>query len=171
MSELVESLLSLSRAGRQPLRTGPIDMERLARSVLEELMLPEESEKTEVVFHPLPPAEGDESLVRQVLANLVGNALKFSSRKERRRLEIGARPEGGQTFWFVADDGVGFEPAQAEKLFRVFERLHGAEAFEGTGVGLAVVRRIVERHGGTVRAEGAPGAGATFSFSLGNGGG
>lgn len=171
MSELVESLLSLSRAGRQPLRTGPIDMERLARSVLDELMLPEESEKTEVVFHPLPPAEGDESLVRQVLANLVGNALKFSTRKERRRLEIGARAEGGRTFWFVADDGIGFEPAHAEKIFRVFERLPGAEGFEGTGVGLAVVRRIVERHGGTVRAEGAPGAGATFSFSLGDGAG
>ena len=168
MSELVESLLELSRAGRQPLRTGPIDMERLVRSVLDELLVPGERERTDLVLPHLPTATGDESLVRQVLANLVGNALKFSSRKERRRLEIGARTEAGRTFWFVSDDGIGFEPAQAEKLFRVFERLHEAEAFEGTGVGLAVVRRIVERHGGTVRAEGAPGRGAMFSFSLGD---
>jgi PAS domain S-box-containing protein len=169
MSELVESLLSLSRAGRQPLRTGPIDMERLARSVLDELLVPEEREKTDLLVHTLPAAVGDESLVRQVLANLVENALKFGSRKERRRLEIGARNEGGRTFWFVSDDGIGFEPAPAERLFRIFERLHEADSFEGTGVGLAIVRRIVERHGGTVRAEGAPGAGATFSFSLGDG--
>ncbi|HPA50207.1 MAG TPA: response regulator [Thermoanaerobaculia bacterium] len=171
MSELVESLLSLSRAGRQPLRTGPIDMERLARSVLDELLVPGERERTEVVFRPLPAAVGDESLVRQVLANVVGNALKFSTRKERRRLEIGARNEGGRTFWFVSDDGMGFEPAQAERIFRIFERLPGAEDIEGTGVGLAVVRRIVERHGGVVRAEGTPGAGATISFSLGEGAG
>ncbi|HRY45173.1 MAG TPA: response regulator [Thermoanaerobaculia bacterium] len=171
MSELVESLLTLSRAGRQPLRTGPIDMERLARSVLDELLVPEEREKTEVVFRPLPAAVGDESLVRQVLANLVGNALKFSARKERRRLEIGARNEGGRTCWFVSDDGIGFEPAHAEKIFRIFERLPGAEEFEGTGVGLAVVRRIVERHGGVVRAEGTPGKGATISFSLEEGAG
>lgn len=171
MSELVESLLALSRAGRQPLRTGPIDMERLARSVLDELLVPGEREKTEVVFRPLPAAVGDESLVRQVLANVVGNALKFSGRKDRRRLEIGARNEGGRTFWFVSDDGMGFEPAQAERIFRIFERLPGAEGFEGTGVGLAVVRRIVERHGGVVRAEGAPGAGATISFCLGDGAG
>ncbi len=171
MSELVESLLSLSRAGRQPLRTGPIDMERLARSVLDELLVPGERERTEVVFRPLPAAVGDESLVRQVLANLVGNALKFSARKDRRRLEIGARNEGGRTFWFVSDDGMGFEPAQAERIFRIFERLPGAEDIEGTGVGLAVVRRIVERHGGVVRAEGRPGAGATISFSLGEGAG
>lgn len=169
MSELVESLLALSRAGRQALRTGPIDMERLARSVLDELLLPGERERTDVSLHPLPAAVGDEGLVRQVLTNLVGNALKFSSRKERRRLEIGARTEGGRTFWFVSDDGIGFEPAQAEKLFRLFERLHDAASFEGTGVGLAIVRRIVERHGGIVRAEGAPGAGATFSFTLGDG--
>lgn len=159
MSELVESLLALSRAGRQPLRTGPIDMERLARSVLDELLVPGEREKTEVVFRPLPAAVGDESLVRQVLANVVGNALKFSGRKDRRRLEIGARNEGGRTFWFVSDDGMGFEPAQAERIFRIFERLPGAEGFEGTGVGLAVVRRIVERHGGVVRAEGRPAPG------------
>ncbi len=171
MSELVESLLALSRAGRQPLRTGPIDMERLARSVLDELLVPGERERTDVLIHPLPAAVGDESLVRQVLANLVGNALKFSARQDRRRLEIGARNEGGRTFWFVSDDGIGFEPAQAERIFRTFERLPGAEGFEGTGVGLAVVRRIVERHGGVVRAEGAPGAGATISFSLEEGAG
>lgn len=169
MSRLVESLLALSRAGRQPLRTGPIDMDALVRSLLEELLPAEERERTDVVLHPLPPATGDESLVRQVLSNLVGNALKFTSHNPRRRIEIGARSEGDRTSWYVKDDGAGFDPAYAEKIFRAFERLHADSDFEGSGVGLAIVRRIVERHGGAVRAESAPGAGATFSFTLGDG--
>ena len=169
MSRLVESLLALSRAGRQPLRTGPIDMDSLVRSLLGELLPVEARERTEVVLRPLPSATGDESLVRQVFANLLGNALKFTARQPRRRIEVGSRTDGDRTFWYVKDDGIGFAPADAERIFLAFERLHRDDAVEGSGVGLAIVRRIVERHGGAVRAESSPGAGATFSFSLGDG--
>ena len=113
--------------------------------------------------------QDDESLVRQVFANLLGNALKFTARQPRRRIEVGSRADGDRTFWYVKDDGIGFDPADAERIFLAFERLHRDDAVEGSGVGLAIVRRIVERHGGAVRAESSPGAGATFSFSLGDG--
>lgn len=166
MTDLVDSLLELSKAGWQELRTGPIDMRRLAETVLGELLDDEERTKTDVVLHPLPPATGNESLVRQVFTNLLSNALKVSSKNARRRIEIGARSVDGETAFFVRDDGAGFEPGSSGRLFHVFERLHHSRDFDGTGIGLALVRRIVERHGGTVGAEGAPGAGATFWFSL-----
>lgn len=168
MSRLVESFLALSRAGRQPLRTGPIDMDSLVRQLIAELVPPEDRARTEVVLQPLPSARGDESLVRQVFANLLGNALKFTGRQAHRRIEVGSRPEGDRPVWFVKDDGIGFDPADAERIFLAFERLRQDDAVEGNGVGLAIVRRIVERHGGAVRAESSPGSGATFSFSLGD---
>lgn len=167
MTDLVDSLLELSKAGRHELQAGPIDMRRLAETVLGELLDDAERARTDVVLHPLPPATGDESLVRQVFTNLLSNALKFSAKNARRRIEIGSRSVNGEMAFFVRDDGVGFEPGSAGRLFHVFERLHHTRDFEGTGIGLALVRRIVERHGGSVGAEGAPGAGATFWFSLG----
>ncbi|MBK9089943.1 MAG: response regulator [Holophagales bacterium] len=171
MSDLVSSLLALSKAGQQELQVGPIDMQRLAGKVVEEVVTEAERRNTDVTLHPLPAAEGDVRLVRQVFAHLVGNALKFSSRKPRRTIEIGSRQVGSDTAWFVRDDGIGFEPGEANRIFGVFERLHHDRAFEGTGIGLALVRRIVERHGGRVWAEGSPGAGATFWFTLGSPGG
>ena len=115
---------------------------------------------------PLPRANGDPSLMRQVFLNLIANALKFTAPKEQRMVEVGARAEPGRVVYWVKDNGVGFDMAYANKLFGVFQRLHSATEFEGTGVGLALVQRIVHRHGGEVWAEGKVGEGATFSFSL-----
>ena len=114
----------------------------------------------------LPPAVGDRTLLQQVLANLLSNAFKFSRTRPRPRVEIAARLEGTEAVYFVRDNGVGFDMAYADKLFQVFNRLHGADEFEGTGVGLALVQRIVERHGGRVWAEGVVNEGATFYFTL-----
>lgn len=167
MSDLINDLLSLSKASRHDLQVGPIDMQRLAETVLEEVVAPDERTKSDVTLHPLPGAVGDEGLVRQVWTNLLGNALKFSSKRPRRTIEIGSVTNGSETAYFVRDDGVGFEPEFGGKLFNVFQRLHDSRDFEGTGIGLALVRRIVERHGGRVWAESSPGAGATFWFVLG----
>jgi light-regulated signal transduction histidine kinase (bacteriophytochrome) len=168
MTDLVSSLLALSKAGREELHVGPIDMRRLAETVLEESITGADRERTDATLHPLAAAEGDVRLVRQIFANLVGNALKFSAKQPRRTIEIGSMRSGAETAWFVRDDGIGFESGSAKKLFVAFERLHDDRDFDGTGIGLALVRRIVERHGGRVWAEGAPGAGATFWFTLGS---
>jgi PAS domain S-box-containing protein len=170
MSDLVSSLLGLSKAGRQQLQVGPIDMGRLAGSVIEEILRETDRGKSDVTVHPLPAAEGDVRLVRQVFTNLIGNALKFSAKQPRRTIEVGSSRVGAETAWFVRDDGVGFEPESAKKLFVAFERLHQDREFDGTGIGLALVRRIVERHGGRAWAEGSPGKGATFWFTLGSAG-
>ena len=167
MAELLSSLAALSKVGRRVLQVGPIDMTALAESVVADLLLPEERDRTTVVVKPLPVAEGDAGLVRQVFACLLGNALKFSSKQPRRTIEVGAEQVEGETAFYVRDDGAGFDPTQARRLFTIFERLHDSREYEGTGVGLALVRRIVERHGGRVSATGSPGAGATFRFTLG----
>jgi light-regulated signal transduction histidine kinase (bacteriophytochrome) len=139
-------------------------MATLVRVVFEEL---EPDFVGELVIGELPPVDADPALLRQVLANLLTNALKYTSKREGRRIEVGH----AQGSYFVRDNGVGFDMRYAGRLFGVFERLHPASEFEGTGVGLALVKRIVERHGGGVRAEGAVGEGATIYFSLGDGGG
>ena len=167
MSNLINDLLSLSKTSRQDLRIGLVDMERLAEAVVWELLPADERDRSDVTIHPLPKAAGDEGLLRQVWANLLGNAVKFSSKKEKRAIEIGVRFSGNETAYFVRDNGVGFPPEHAQRLFDVFQRLHAAGDFEGSGIGLAIVRRIVERHGGRVWAESVPGAGATFWFALG----
>jgi light-regulated signal transduction histidine kinase (bacteriophytochrome) len=119
-----------------------------------------------VELAPLPAAQGDRSLLRQVWANLVSNALKYSAKGAAPRIEIGGRIAGPESEYWVRDNGAGFDPRYARKLFGVFQRLHDAVEFSGTGIGLAIVQRIVQRHGGRVRAEGAPGEGACFTFSL-----
>ncbi len=167
LAVLIDDLLSLSKAGRRDLHVGPIDMQLVVKSALEEVLPASERARTEITIHPLPPAAGDEGLVRQVWTNLLGNAVKFSSKKPRRAIEVGAQAAGSETAYFVRDDGVGFDPACSRTLFDVFSRLDNARDFEGTGIGLALVRRIVERHGGRVWAEGSPGSGATFWFVLG----
>jgi PAS domain S-box-containing protein len=162
MAQLVDGLLEFARLGRRALDVGELDMAALARGAAEELR----AGAGIVTIGELPPARGDAPLVRQVWLNLLSNALKFSAMRSEPRIRVSGRNAGGETVYRVRDNGVGFDMAYASKLFGVFQRLHGVEEFPGTGIGLALVRRIVERHGGRVWAEGNPGEGATFGFAL-----
>jgi PAS domain S-box-containing protein len=165
MGELIDDLLAFSRLGRKPLTVAPVDMTALVRSVVSETIANHQGPKPEVRVADLPAATGDMAMLRQVWVNLVSNALKFSRTREAPRLEIGVN--GGTTpAYYVKDNGVGFDMRFADKLFGVFQRLHRQEEFDGTGVGLAIVHRIVQRHGGRVWADAAPDAGATFFFTL-----
>jgi PAS domain S-box-containing protein len=164
MSNLVDALLNLSRVNRKTIQRAQVDMAALARSVVADLQ--PEYPAAAVTVQDLPQGEGDPALVRQVFANLVSNSLKFSSRVEKPEITVGWDAACG--CWFVRDNGAGFDMQFARKLFGAFERAHGADEFEGTGIGLAIVHRILERHGGTISAEGAEGKGATFYFTLGN---
>ena len=168
MGTLIDDLLAFSRQGRAELMQREVALDGLVREVAAELQAAEAPGRRIVWdIAALPAVEGDAALLRQVWANLIGNALKFTRTREEARIEIGARPEGaGEMRFFVRDNGVGFDMRYVEKLFGLFQRLHGQEEFEGTGVGLASVRRIVHRHGGRVWAEGRPGEGATLWFSL-----
>ncbi|MBE7460420.1 MAG: PAS domain S-box protein [Zoogloeaceae bacterium] len=166
MGELIDDLLDFARIGRAELKRAPIDMAGLAREVLAELPEAAGGRKLEVRIGAMPMASADRSLVRQVWSNLLSNALKYTRRCDAALIEAGGREERGEAHYFVRDNGAGFDMAYADKLFRVFQRLHRDADFEGTGVGLAIVARIVERHGGRVWAESAPGQGATFHFTL-----
>jgi PAS domain S-box-containing protein len=165
MGQLIDDLLNLSRTSRTELRRRQVALSPMAESVLAQLRVAHpEREVTEVV-QPDLYVEADDTLTRLLLENLIGNAWKYTSKKPKARIEVGQGP--GRGVFFVRDDGVGFDPAFAHKLFGPFQRLHGVEEFEGTGIGLATVHRIVTRHGGRVWGEGEPGRGATFYFSLG----
>jgi PAS domain S-box-containing protein len=165
MGALIDDLLKLSRASMQELKRRPTDMEALARMAAHEAT-EHAARHVEVQIHPLPQVQGDHALLRQVWANLIGNAVKYSRGVHAPRIEIGAQRLDKAVEYYVRDNGAGFDPQHAARLFGLFQRLHSEEEFEGTGVGLALVERIVRRHGGTVSAEGAPGSGATFRFSL-----
>ena len=168
MGQLIDDLLAFSRLGRTDLTTGPVDMKELTQMVADEIQRAEASRNgsLEIRIDPLPPARGDRGLLRQVMSNLLQNAAKFTRDRPSARIEVGSRPDSGQTVYYVKDNGAGFDVRYADKLFGVFQRLHSAEQFEGTGVGLAIVKRIVQRHGGRVWAEGAANHGATFYFTL-----
>lgn len=166
MSQLIDDLLAFSRTSRVPIRASAIDMTGLARAVFWELADEEGRGRIDFTLHQLPPAVGDPVLIRQVWMNLLSNALKFSSRRERAVIEVGTARRENETAYFVRDNGAGFAMRYAAKLFGVFQRLHSVEEFPGTGVGLAIVQRIVHRHGGRVWAEGEEGRGASFFFSL-----
>src|SRR5205085_644155 len=135
---------------RTALQKVGVDMTALARSVRSEVLESSPGRKIELLIGPLIPAHGDYSLLRQVLQNLLGNAVKYSRTREVSRIELSSRLEGDETIYTVRDNGVGFEMESAQRLFGVFQRLHSLEEFEGTGVGLALVKRIIERHGGRV---------------------
>jgi len=165
MGQLIDDLLAFSRAGRHELRKSRVDAAELVRSVVAEIVPNEELGRTELVVGDLPLAMADPSLLRQVFVNILSNAVKFSSGRPLRRLEVRGRREAGRVVYEFVDDGVGFDMRYAGRLFGVFQRLHGRE-FEGTGVGLALVERIVARHGGTVSATGEVGRGATFTVTL-----
>ena len=166
MGRLMDDLLNFSRLGRKELEIAPVDLTALAQTVVRDLRQAEPERRVEVSVAALPSVQGDYSLLRQVLTNLIGNAFKFTRHRPEARVEIGSRSEGGETAFYVRDNGTGFDMRYATKLFGVFQRLHRDDEFEGTGVGLALVQRIVRRHGGRIWAEGAVGKGATFYFSI-----
>src|SRR5438067_2279089 len=164
--ELIDGLLNFSRLGRQALARAPVDVTALAESVVAELRQTQGSVAVEVVLSPLPPASGDAALLRHVLVNLIGNAFKFSVKRAHPKVEIGAEQHGSELAYYVKDNGVGFDMQYAGKLFGVFQRLHRPDEFEGTGVGLALAQRIIQRHGGRIWAEGKVNEGATVRFTL-----
>ncbi|MGE3162579.1 MAG: PAS domain S-box protein [Burkholderiales bacterium] len=163
MNRLIDDLLAFSRVARAEPRSREVDLSALAEAVAADLAAAAPERKVEWRIAPGLHAHADPGLVRVVLANLLGNAWKYTGRAGRAVIELGRRADGE---FFVRDNGVGFDPRHAANVFEPFRRLHGEEEFEGSGVGLATVRRIVERHRGRVRAEAAPGAGATFYFTL-----
>ena len=164
MGALIDDLLTFSRLGRQAITARGIDMTALARRALEELP---DTDEAKVAIGSLPQAYGDPALLEQVWINLLSNALKYSApRGSQRRIEVGGERDGTVNRYRVRDNGVGFDMRYADKLFGVFQRLHSQDDFEGTGVGLAIVQRILARHGGSIRAEAKPEQGATFIFEL-----
>ena len=166
MGVLIDDLLKLAQISRQELRVGPVDLSALAREVAEELRGAEPGRSVEWVIAPGVAATGDAGLLRVALRNLLGNAWKYSSRREQARIEFGVAEADGRREYFVRDNGVGFDMAHAGRLFGPFQRLHPTTEFPGTGVGLATAARVVHRHGGDIRAEARPGEGASFYFTL-----
>jgi PAS domain S-box-containing protein len=166
MGRLIDDLLDFSRLGRKPLSAAQVDMATLAAEVLQNLQQAQGTLQPRVMLNPLPPAWCDPVLIRQAWVNLLSNAIKFSSKCEAPVVEVSGHLNGGDAVYCVRDNGAGFDMQYYDKLFGVFQRLHSAEEFPGTGVGLAIVQRVVGRHGGRVWAEGEPGKGATFYFSL-----
>ena len=169
MGKLIDDLLAFSRVGRTALQRSAIDMATMAHSIFHEATTPEGRERIDFQVGALPAAVGDPILLRQVWMNLLANAVKFSANKERAVIEVGVEQQGNDVIYSVRDNGDGFDMRYANKLFGVFQRLHSSKEFEGTGVGLAIVQRIILRHGGRIWAQGEPGEGATFYFTLGKG--
>ena len=166
MGLLIDDLLAFSRLGRRALEPTEMDMAEMARRVFERLNHGEHDRAIDFRLGSLPRAHGDRSLFEQVWMNLLSNAIKFSGKKEHPVIEVGGINGEYEQVYFVRDNGAGFDARYQSKLFGVFQRLHGQDEFPGTGVGLALVHRIVTRHGGRIWAEGKPGQGATFHFSL-----
>jgi PAS domain S-box-containing protein len=167
MGRLIDDLLSFSRMSRQAMdAVENVDMTSLAKEVAKSLMRDKDAERVRFDIWPLPAVEGDVALLRQVWINLLSNALKYSSTKPKSEILVTGERMNGEALFRVQDNGVGFDMKYAPKLFGVFQRLHKAEDFEGTGVGLAIVHRVITRHGGSVRADSKVGEGATFHFTL-----
>ena len=166
MGQLIDDILKFSRTGRLELSVAEIDMEKLARKVFEELQSSIDHGELQLEIAAIPPAKGDLALVRQVFVNLLSNAIKFTRRKEPAVIKVGGAVKGNEAIYFVQDNGAGFDIQYADKLFGVFQRLHSESEFEGTGIGLAIVKRIITRHGGRVWAEGKVNEGATIYFAL-----
>jgi signal transduction histidine kinase len=166
MGQLIEDLLNLSRVSRSALQRRDVDVSELARQVAAELQGREPGRKVELVVWDGIRADADARLLRAALENLLGNAWKFSAKRDGARIELGSLRDGGRVTYYVRDNGAGFDMAYASKLFGAFQRLHAATEFAGTGIGLATVQRIVHRHGGRIWADAQPGQGAVFYFTL-----
>jgi signal transduction histidine kinase len=166
MSQLIEDLLRFSRLSRQPLSKHQVDISSLVREVAGELRAGEPQREVEIHIGELPRAAADPSLLRQVFVNLLSNALKFTRHRDKALVRVEGTRQAGGSLYCVQDNGAGFDVRHADRLFRIFHRLHRAEEFEGTGVGLSIAQRIIERHGGRIWAEAQLDRGATFSFIL-----
>lgn len=163
MGQLIDDLLQFSKLGRKELLKNDIDMELLVKQITEEH---NQDHKAEVVIHEILPAKADTGLITQVWVNLISNAIKYSGKNPEPRIEISSEKKDNHIIYKIKDNGAGFDMHYADKLFGVFQRLHQEKEFEGTGIGLAIVQRIVSRHGGSVKAEGKVDEGATFYFTL-----
>ncbi|MCC7451972.1 MAG: CHASE3 domain-containing protein [Anaerolineae bacterium] len=166
MGDLIDDLLTFSRLSRQPLKKQTVSLAELVRHVFEELRSEQDDRRIELVISDLPPCQADPALLRQVILNLLGNALKFTNKRDVARIEIGYQQANGVPVFFIRDNGTGFDMQYANKLFGVFQRLHSAQEYPGTGVGLAIVQRVIARHGGRVWADSAINQGATFYFTV-----
>jgi len=166
MTKLIDDLLAFARSSRQEMKKTDVDMTGLSRKVAEELKVWVADRSLDLTVPDLPPGYGDPALLRQVLVNLLNNAIKFTAPKDPGLIEVGGLTSDLENIYYVRDNGVGFDMQQADKLFGVFQRLHEGSKFEGTGAGLAIVQRIIQRHGGRVWAEGRVNQGATLYFSL-----
>jgi len=167
MGDLIDDLLAFSRVGQSEMQKTDINLDELVRETLGDFKTETKGRNIAWNIHPLPAVRADRALLRMVLANLISNAVKFTGQRAEARIEIGCAPEkNGETVIFIRDNGAGFDPEYTKKLFGVFQRLHSQDEFEGTGVGLANVQRIIQRHGGRAWAEGVVDKGATFYFSL-----
>jgi signal transduction histidine kinase len=166
MNQMIDAMLTLARLSTQPLARQPVNLTQLAGYVIDDLRRTSPEREASVDIEPAMQTQGDPTLLRLVLENLLGNAWKYSGRRAQARIEFGREQIDGRTVYVVRDNGAGFDMRSAERLFGLFQRLHSANDFPGTGVGLASVRRIVQRHGGEIWADGEPGRGAAFYFTL-----
>jgi light-regulated signal transduction histidine kinase (bacteriophytochrome) len=166
MNQLIDDLLDFSRINRKQLDKQEVGLHALVQSVIESLTQETANRKIEWIITELPVAPVDPVLIQQVYANLIGNAVKYSRNCEFARIEVGSFPQNGEVVYFVRDNGAGFDMRYADRLFGVFQRLHRDEEFEGTGIGLATVQRIIHGHGGRIWAEAEVNKGATFYFTL-----
>jgi signal transduction histidine kinase len=169
MGNLIDDLLAFSKLGRQQIRSSTVNMNALVREAVAEQVSAAGNERVAVTIEDLPAVPGDRVLLRQVWVNLISNAFKYAGKKTAPEVHVWATCEDATTTYHVRDNGVGFDMRYAQKLFGVFQRLHRLDEFPGTGVGLAIVMRVIKRHGGAVRADARLGEGATFSFELPNG--
>lgn len=166
MGQLIDDILAFSRLGRQSIQKNEFDLEQAFQEVYQDLTQNSEYENITFNLHELPMVKGDYNLFKQVIQNLLSNALKYSSRKENTKIEVGVDKQDQTDVFYVRDNGAGFDMKYYDKLFGVFQRLHNNNDFEGNGVGLAFVKRIIERHNGKIWAKSAPNEGATFYFTI-----
>jgi PAS domain S-box-containing protein len=166
MGQLIDDLLALSRLGKTPMSFAQINPVELIKEVWKELTAINPERRMTLKITSLPPCMGDQGLIKQVFANLLANAVKFTKTREEALIEVGGDVKGSESLYYIRDNGVGFDMEYHDKMFGVFQRLHSDEEFEGTGIGLALVQRIVNRHSGKIRAEGEVDKGATFYLTL-----